>query len=290
MKITFEEIGDDNIHYTLLTFLRGRILCDMGEYNSAEIVFRNCMISINKFCNNKTEDNLHYAICSGVLGECLRLQGKFTASSTILSESLAIFKKSFGGYHQIQGEVMLFYAMLLMDLNRNEEALVLLRFKILGKIESVLGDRHPLAIFVYGNISLCQSNACQTKVTDDCLSVSPMQSVSSIDTSTNDTSVKTPTLSNFETGSISISRKSFITRNSISYSVKETINTISIGKCISTLKKRLSYGDNHPYIIRMNGHFPKKNKEEADAEEAERMRLQEVEEEKERKRRGRDYC
>jgi len=66
MKITFEEIGDDNVHYTLLTFLRGRILCDMGDYNDAEIVFRNCMSNISKYM--KIEENLHYAFCIGVLG------------------------------------------------------------------------------------------------------------------------------------------------------------------------------------------------------------------------------
>jgi hypothetical protein len=41
---------------------------------------------------------------------------------------------------------MLFYAMLLMDLNKVEEALVLLKFKILGKIESVIGSSSPLTI------------------------------------------------------------------------------------------------------------------------------------------------
>ena len=179
---------------------------------------------------------------------------------------------------------MLFNAMLLMDLNKVEEALVLLKFKILGKIESVIGSSSPLTIFVYGNISLCQS-----KVSDDCLSVSPMQSVSSIDstTTTNDISVQITNLTN--TSNTGISRKSFITKNSISYSVKENITNISVGKCISALKKRLSYDDSHPYIIRMNGNFPTKNKEEADAEEAERLRLIEVEEEKERKRRGSVY-
>jgi tetratricopeptide (TPR) repeat protein len=281
LSITHETIGDDNIRFTLLNLLRGRILCDSANFSDSERYLRQCQQNIADKLDR--ENNLYYAYCIGILGECLRLQGKFTASAEMLSDSLNLFKKHFGNYHQMQGEIMLFNAMLLMDLNQVEEAEMLLVFKILGKIESILGSAHPLTIFVYGNIDLCKS-----KVTpSDEMSVSPMHSVMSIESTI-------PTITDIDTitaGSLTMSRKSFITRNSISYSVKESFNNIPVAKCISTLKKRkdLSYNDEHPIIIRLHGIFPKKNKEEAATEEAERIRLKEIEEELDRKKKERGY-
>jgi len=288
VRITFDAIGDKNIQYTLLNFLQARILCDMGNFDASEKLLLQCKLEIAEILDT---DNLYYAYCIGVLGECMRLSGKFTASTGMLSDALAIFKKSFGSYHNFQGEVMVFNAMLMMDLGNIEEAEILLVFRILGKIESVLGVSHPLTIFTYGNIDLCKS---KSKVSSDATSVSPMQSIASIESTipTSDIDTITTTMASLTMSNSNIrSKKSFITRNSISYSIKETIQNIPAAKCISTLKKRrdLSYSDSHPFIIRLKGIFPKKNKEEAAAEEAECQRQLEIEEEKARKLRGLQY-
>ena len=283
LTITAEAIGNKNIQFTLLNFLQARILCDMGKFDASEKLLLQCKQEVADILGT---DSLHYAYCLGIYGDCLRLQGKFTASSVMLSDSLALFKKSYGSYHNLQGEVMMIHAMLMMDLDNIEEAEILLVFKILGKIENVLGVSHPLTILTYGNIDLCKSKA---KVSLDAMSVSPMQSIASIESAIPTTDIDT--LTTTMAGSLTMSKKSFITRNSISYSIKETFTNIPAAKCISTLKKRrdLAFSDSHPFIIRLKGTLPKKNREEAAFEEAERQKQQEIEEERARKLRGLHY-